>query len=237
MPFNLRITPNHLPACDSPYIAQSGKSDVVSYERFIDIMSRGKTALSKGEIRNAMELFKVELQKQLEDGKTVKTLVGTYYLCASGRLNSLDEAFQPKDKATGHKIRLHHRPDKNFEQSILPNLKIVRDEEPDRGAPKVKSVQVAGEDQAAGIHPGSMVQVRGLRLRFDPKDPKQGVFFADASGAEQRSTFYPANQPGSILASVPAGLAAGTYTLIVRAAVNGKDVRSSSLEGLAIASA
>ena len=40
--------------------------------------------------------------------------------------------------------------------------------------------------------------------------------------------------PGSVLASVPATLAAGTYAVVLRAAVNGKDVTEGRFEGVVI---
>ncbi len=79
-----------------------------------------------------------------------------------------------------------------------------------------------------------MVRISGLRLRFDPMASAQGVFFVDATGVETRSPFYPLILPGTVLASVPEALVPGNYALVVRAAVNGKDVREARFEGVAI---
>ena len=60
----------------------------------------------------------------------------------------------------------------------------------------------------------------------------QGVFFADEAGVEVRSSFLSLILPGSVLTSVPETLAACTYALAVRAAVNGKDVTVGRFEGM-----
>ena len=67
------------------------------------------------------------------------------------------------------------------------------------------------EIMAAGRTALSQIEILGaMRLRFEPKDAAQGLFFADASGVESRSSFYPMALPGTVLAAVPEALAAGT---------------------------
>lgn len=234
MSLKITVRKNYLPACPSPFIVRSDSSDVVEFERLVDIMARGRTTLSKTDILGAMQLYKEELAKQLEEGKTVKTPTGSFFLCASGRMNAPDEAFLPNDQATSHEVRLHHRPEKAFEDSILAQLEIVREQKVDLSAPRILAVVAAGAEDSLSILPSGMLQVRGFRLRFDPKDQAQGVFFVGESGTEERSPFYPMIMPGSVLAAVPATLAAGSYTLVLRAAVNGKDVREAAFENLVL---
>jgi hypothetical protein len=236
MALKITVRKNCLPACSSPFIVHSETSAVIDYDRFVDLMSRGRTTLSKVDILAAMQLYKEELQKQLALGNTVKTPTGSFYLSAGGCMDYLDEAFQPEDQANNHEIRLHHKPEKGFEEAVLSELEVEREEKPDLSRPSVRAVRSAGEDKPKAIRSGGMVQVTGLRLRFDPKDSKQGVFFIAEAGAETRSPFYPMLNPGLVLASVPAALAAGSYTVTVRAAVNGKDIREGSYGGVTIAS-
>ncbi len=196
-------------------------------------MAAGRTALSQIEILGAMRLYKEELQKQLAEGRTVKTPTGSFYMSASGSMESIDESYLPNDQTNNHEVRLHHKPESDFENAIRASLAIVREEKPKLGVPNPLAVQAAGEDSGL-IRPSGMVLVKGMRLRFDPKDAAQGVFFADEAGVEVRSSFYPLILPGSVLASVPEALAAGTYAIAVRAAVNGKDVTVGRFEGVTI---
>ena len=125
----------------------------------------------------------------------------SFFLSAAGSMDSLDESFLPNDRTGNREARLHHRPEKGFENSILEELHIVREERPDLSVPIIRSV--AGEDDSGTIRSGGMVQIKGLRLRFDPMALGQGLFFADSTGAEVRSHFYPIIMPGTVLASVP----------------------------------
>src|SRR5208283_1062476 len=143
------------------------------------------------------------------------------------------ESYLPKDQTKNHEVRLHHKPESAFEDSILLDLTIVREERPNLAIPSLRAVMAAGEDSGL-IRASGMVQVKGLRLRFDPKAADQGVFFADSAGVEVRSPFYPMILPGTVLAGVPDTLVPGIHAVVLRAAVNGKDVTEGRFEGVTV---
>ena len=87
---------------------------MVESDQTVELMERGRTSLSKIEILGAMRLYKEELRKQLDD------------------------SYLPNDQTNNHDVRLHHKTEGAFEDSIRASLAILRDEKP-----------------------------KGLRLRFD----------------------------------------------------------------------
>ena len=101
---------------------RSASSEPVEFDRFVDSMAEGRMTLSRIDILAAMQLFKEELQKQLAEGKTVKTPIGSFYMSAAGSMLSLDEPYLPKEKVEHHELRLHHRPGRAFERSIAGAL-------------------------------------------------------------------------------------------------------------------
>jgi hypothetical protein len=119
MALKIAVVKSYLPVCPSPYIVRSSSSDVVEYERLVDLMASGRTTLSKTDILAAMRLYKEEIQRQPAEGRTVKTPTGSFFLSTSGRMGPLDEPFLPGCKENGHGIRLHHRPDRDLERDIL----------------------------------------------------------------------------------------------------------------------
>lgn len=234
MALKIAVVKNHLPTCQSPYIVRSAKQATVEFDRFLDIMASGRTTLTRTDIVAAMQLYKEELQKQLKEGNTVKTPVGSFFLSAAGSLDSLNESFLPKDGEKNHEVRLHLKNDKDFEDSILADLTIVREERPDFQKPVLYSASPAGEEGST-LRAGGIVVLKGLRLNFDTKASGQGLFFVDSSGAETRASVYPLVLPSTVMAVVPAGLAAGTFGLALRAAVNGKDIKEAKVENLTLA--
>src|SRR5208283_6057091 len=104
------------PNSTSPFIVRSSSSDAIEFDRFVEIMASGRTTLSQTDILAAMQLYKEELQRQLIEGKTVKTPTGSFYMSARGSMSSLFEPFLPQDKTKNHAVRLHHRPERVFEE-------------------------------------------------------------------------------------------------------------------------
>jgi len=234
MALNITVHKNYLPTCQSPYTVRSENSEVIKFNRLVDLMAKEGTTLTKTDLLASMELEKDEVVKQLAEGKVVKTAMGSFFACASGTMDSVDQSFLVKDPTNNHELRVHFRPDRDFEQQVIDELIVVREETVDLGRPKIITVRPVGDGDSGAIRVGGMVEVRGLRLRFDPKTEAQGVFFIGEAGAAVRSAFYPVIMPASVLASVPGSLAAGTYAVAVRAAVNGKDVREGLIEGISV---
>ncbi len=65
------------------------------------------------------------------------------------------------------------------------------------------------------LTPGGMGRLYGARLKFDPSDPRQGIFFIAADKTETRAGCAAENVPQQLIFLIPP-LLAGTYTLEVR---------------------
>ena len=104
-------------------------------------------------------------------------------------MGSLDEPYLPRDGANNHDVRLHHRPLRAFEDSIVADLTFAREEKVDLSVPSLLAATAAGGDSGL-IRAGGLVRIKGHSL--------------------------------------------GRYGLVLRAAVNGRDVREGRLEGLVI---
>ncbi len=77
---------------------------------------------------------------------------------------------------------------------------------------------------------GGMGQLVGHRLKIDPADATQGIFFVPATGAAIKVEIVGRNKPADLMLMVPTGVVAGNYTLEVRATVNqSSDVRTGRL--------
>ena len=87
-------------------------------------------------------------------------------------------------------------------KSIIPNLESFRD------------VNSGNIDSL--ITPHGMGEISGYRLKVDPDDPSQGVFFTDSDNHELRVTIIGQNRPSLLSFMIPADLPKGRYTLSVR---------------------
>ncbi|MBD3250941.1 DUF4469 domain-containing protein, partial [Candidatus Uhrbacteria bacterium] len=81
------------------------------------------------------------------------------------------------------------------------------------------------------LTPGGLGQVTGYRLKFDPADVGQGIFFVAEDGTETQVVVVGRNKPTELLFLVPERLTAGPYTLEVRAILpNRGDLRVGALD-------
>lgn len=94
-------------------------------------------------------------------------------------------------------------------------------------------------DQKSGgvnseITPGGMALLIGQLLRFDAADPRQGLFFADSNRAETRVTDILEASAKKISFSIPASLAPGRYSLVLRTLRIAKKMRSGDMGELEV---
>jgi len=234
MAFRVSVLPNHLPGRLNPFLVRATKGEFIEYNRLVDFMAQGRTTVTRIDILGVIELLAAELRRLLADGKSVKTPMGTFSLLASGSMNSVDDAFLPRDANSGHSVRIHFRPTQSFEQAVLGDLFILRDDQNEEARPSIREVAAGEEEGDGNIRSGRVVQVKGRKLAFDPKDPAQGLFFIDTEGRELRSPFYPLILPSSVLGSVPSELPAGSYALAIRSTLAWKDLREDRVQGIVI---
>ncbi len=73
------------------------------------------------------------------------------------------------------------------------------------------------------ITPDNIGTINGHRLKFDPTEPAEGIFFIADDNSETKATAIQKNKPGQLVFLVPT-LASGTYHLEVRA-IFGKETQ------------
>jgi hypothetical protein len=229
MALRIRAARNNLGTSESAFYALAAWSEVVESDDFIERMALGRTTLSKSDIMAVFQLAREELARLLAEGCYVKTPLGSAIPRASGKLKSPDEPFQPGRGGSGHELRFDFRLDPGIASEALAGIRCVREADEDLRSPRILSavsIQSLVDGQARC---GDLLRVSGKRLKFDPADESLGLFFREAGGLEHRSRLYAQVQPSTILAEVPAELAAGTYSLMVRTASRG----GAKLEGRA----
>jgi hypothetical protein len=72
-----------------------------------------------------------------------------------------------------------------------------------------------------------MGQLSGYRLKFDPADPAQGIFFVN--GSDNRVSVVGHNGPSRLMFIVPAGLTPGDYRLEVRSTMRNGTLHTGAL--------
>ncbi len=219
---------NHLGKSDKPYFAHTEHSGQVEPDKFVEIMAAGRTSLSATDLTGAMVLLKEELAKLVADGKFVKTPIGSFYLSAHGKFDNREQAFTPGEGDGEHGVRLHFRPNRDFELELERAADIERAERIEKSLPVVYDLEPKHSNETGAALAGGFLRITGLRMGFDEGDPAQGVFFSN--GSEHRASEYLFISRRLIIAQVPESLSSGSYVISVRTMPNGKDLKEAKAQ-------
>ena len=200
---------------------------LIGFDEFVDGMSTGRTTVTKTDIVATMQLFIEELCKELARGSAVKLPFGTLYLSASGTFDEVDQPFIYGDQEYGHDLRLHFRANRTEEVRMAQSVKFSREQNFDKAAPRLLSAHSVRTDEELAASPGDFLRIRGHHMKFDKAVPELGIWFKN--GQEYRAVQYASISPGTVIAEVPTGIAAGQYALIIRTSPNTKDVKEARL--------
>jgi hypothetical protein len=166
-----------------------------------------------------------ELIKLVADGKHVKTPVGSFYLSASGRLETKAQAFTPGIGTLNHEITLHFRTNKTIEAKMKSQARWERVESFDTTAAAIDTLHIVAREAGESARAGDTIRIVGRRLKFDFSDLECGIFIENEN-ASQRCLIYPDIAPSKLIAVLPADLTAGTYNLVVVTKPNGKNLKT-----------
>jgi hypothetical protein len=186
-------------------------------------MTQSGCALSKAAVLGVLEMFFGTVERMVLDGINVTTPLVNVHASVTGTFKGEDDRFDRRR----HGIEARTTPGRRLRRTVRLYGRAER--KPGRGRPRPNPVFY--EDLESGqknstLTPGGLGRVYGGRLKFDPADPCQGVFFVAADRRATRVALAAENRPKQLIFLVPP-LAPGDYTLEVRArAEDSDDVRT-----------
>jgi hypothetical protein len=207
------------------HVARVLRSSTAELEDVIAVMTQQGCTIFKADVLSVLEAYHSAIESLLREGRNVNTPGVSYRVALGGVFTGSDDAFDP----ARHQVRVHARPGKRTLQAL--EHAAWEKVEANKPLPHPEHyTDVASGKRDAVLTPGGVGEISGFRLRFDPADPLQGVFFVAPTGAATRAETMVRNRLRELMLVVPA-LPAGTYTLEVRARINSTDdLRSGALE-------
>ena len=179
----------------------------------IDRMVQSGSTITRADIVSVLEEFQAALESLLAEGASV-VLPFTQYSCSiKGIFTGPTDSFS----ANRHQLCPVTAPGKRLRklyQSGLPTEKIT----PAPATPQLlEYLDVSSNERNSILTPGGMGQILGTHLKVDPKDRQEGIFLIAEDGTESQISTLGQNKPASLIFLLPNALAAGEYTLEVRA--------------------
>lgn len=216
---------NHLTDDPDDYAARVQNLQSRSIDDIIDLMINRGSTVTKADIFSVLEDYSGVLEQCLRDGNSVNTPLFNLSPSIRGVFNGRDDPFDP----ARHQVRINVSPGTRL-RKVETQIQLER-VSPITSTPEVLEFEDVNSGSRNGpITPGGLGKLTGSRLKYEPNDTRQGIFFIDGAGAETRVTVISYNKPKSLHFQIPAPLATGAYTLEVRAVVRGSsNVRAGTL--------
>lgn len=227
MSINYVLLENNLTSDPDDYMAMVKTTGTAELEDVIERMIEQGSTVVKADILSVLEDYHSVIENMVLEGMNVNTPGANYSVSIRGTFEGQGDSFAPQR----HQVRAAVNPGRRFRSAIEERAQPVK-QEPVKPEPNpLEYIDLNSDARDSVLTPGGMGQVMGHRLKFDPEDDAQGIFFVADDGTETKATVVGRNKPADLMFMVPGDLDAGEYTLEVRAAVYGSDdVRVGALD-------
>ncbi len=227
MTISYALYENHLTSDPDDYMALVQSKGTAELEDVIERMIEQGSTVVKADILSVLEDYHSAIESMVLEGMNVNTPGANFRASIKGVFDGQADIFDPNR----HQIRAAVSPGRRFRRAIEGRARLVKQE---AGKPEPKPLQYTDLNTSTRnsvLTPGGMGQLVGHRLKFDPADADQGIYFVAEDGTETQVVIVGRNKPADLMFMVPESLTAGDYTLEVRAKVYSTDkVRVGALE-------
>ncbi len=210
---NYILVENHLTSDPDDYMARVISSETADDKMLVDDILGSGSTVTHPDILAVLNAYHTAIIKRLLAGQRVVTPVANFSVSIGGRFESVGDAFD----SARHVVQGNVSPGADLRNSMRDHSQVAKGEGRITDPNPTEYEDFGSESKNSVLTPDKPGQLMGHRLKVDPADAQQGVFFiAIADGAETRATMLMRNKPADLMFMVPAGLASGDYEIEVR---------------------
>jgi hypothetical protein len=213
MPIQYTIRSNKMVGKEEEYAAMVRPAYTADIDDVVDSMTQQGCALSKAAVLGVLEMFVSTIERLVLEGVNVTTPLVNVHASVTGTFKGSSDHFDRRR----HRIVPRVTPGRRLRRTVrlyARAQKVIGQGHPIPAPIAYYDLESGTQDGA--LTPGGLGRVIGLRLKFDPTDPLQGIFFVSPDRSATRVAYVAENRPRQLLFLVPP-LPAGSYTLEVRA--------------------
>jgi hypothetical protein len=216
MTIQYKLVPNKLTGEPNTYLARVHKRGTATMDDIVRRIIKRDSTVGKVDVLGVLEAFVSVVETLLEEGDSISIPLFNVRVTISGVFNGQLDSFDPER----HQLNIRTTPGVRLKQA-LRDVSVVQVDR-DNPHPRPKSFfDVSSQAYDSVLTPGGMGNIIGRWLRFDAKDPEQGIFLiAEADKSETRVEVVGKNTLRELFFTIPE-LAPGDYRLAVRARVSG----------------
>jgi hypothetical protein len=185
---------------------KTGLEDVIK-----EVLKRGST-VNEADVRSVMTDFVDAIVDMMIEGAFISMPVANFRCGIRGNFDGPDDGYDP----ARHQVAAYVLPGIRIRRAFQTGVQVIKEESFDLDPKPEVYTDVHSGTQDNLLTPGGLGRLVGRRLKFDPADPDQGIFFLAEDGSATPVAFVGKNMPAELFFTVPT-LAVGEYVLEVRA--------------------
>ncbi|MCB0211833.1 MAG: DUF4469 domain-containing protein [Anaerolineae bacterium] len=232
MAIDYKLYEYNLPS-GADYRAKVDHSGVIDLDGVIEEMTIHHTGISQAIMVAVFREFLKTLVYLLIRGNKVVTPFAVFSLTIKGPFTSPDDQFDRQR----HRLEIAITPGDELESGFAGKARTQKKPVLLR-YPTLNQCTDAATDTTDSLTPGRMASLKGLYLKFDERDPSQGIFLTSVSDPDSLDPLGPPvrvedighNKGRKLVFGVPPDLPPGLYRLEVRARFGKHTLRTGHLD-------
>ncbi len=222
MSINFSLYKNNLNTEANQFRAVVQSAGTMDYEQIVDLVVKQNSTVTRADVLAVLDNFCTVIEDALLLGFNVNTP------CVNGRVSVKGGFDGPNDGFTPgrNRVEASFTPGPRIRRK-MQQAQVQKQESSERLPRPLDYTDMNSGETNSQITPGGMAQVTGYRLKFDPTDPTQGIFFVN--GSTTQVSIVGKNGPSELMFLVPPGLTAGDYRLEIRSSMGNGTVRTGIL--------
>lgn len=226
MSITYTLSKNNLMNGANQYRAVVQSMDTANLEQVVDRMVAYGCAVSRTDALSVLQHYFAMVETMLLEGYRIVTPGVNYSISIKGNFDGKTDSFS----AERHSIEAIVSPGARLRRAIRERAHAQKELAVQARPELLEYIDWNSGRRDSSLTPGGLGQIVGQRLKFDPAQPEQGIFFVAAGGKTYQAGVISKNTSAELTFLVPTTLPPGDYTLEVRAALSQGPLRSGSLE-------
>jgi hypothetical protein len=222
MGINFSLFRNSFSSEANQYRAIVQSSGTIDYDHIVNLVVKQNSTVTRADVLAVLDNFFTVIEDALLLGFNVNTPGINGRVSIKGNFEGQNDGFTPGR----NRVEASFSPGPRLRRAIQ-QAEVQKQEGGERLPRPLDYTDLNSGELNSQVTPGGMAQVTGYRLKFDPGDPNQGIFFVN--GSATRVSVVGKNGPMALMFLVPAGLTPGDYSLEIRSTTSNGTLRTGVL--------
>lgn len=211
MPIKFYLQPNPITPDPNDQVARVSTNVTLTEDDIIKACLKRGTTLTEPDLRATINLLFTVISDEVADGNSVVTRLANIRPSITGLFSSATDTF---DSARHSKRATLSAGTMLYDKMQQAKVEKISSGMPSPDLQEFLNVKSGTTNNL--LTPGSIGQLVGSELKFNPANAEEGIYLTHETGTETKITELAIRTEGKLLFTIPTGLVTGGYEIEVR---------------------